>query len=61
MKKKYCKNCKILVTGTNCKVCDGTDFSDNFQGRMFITDANKSEIAKKLEIKQPGEYAIKVR
>jgi len=49
------------VTGTNCKVCDGTDFSDNFQGRMFITDANKSEIAKKLEIKQPGEYAIKVR
>ena len=61
MKKKYCKNCKILVTGSNCKICNGIEFTDNFQGRIFITDPAKSEIAEKLGIKQKGEYAIKVR
>lgn len=61
MKKKYCKTCKILVKGSQCPICKGTDFSENFQGRMFITDASKSEIAQKLGIKQKGEYAIKVR
>lgn len=61
MKKKYCKSCKILVRGSSCTVCNGSDLTENFQGRLFITDANKSEIAKKLEIKSSGEYAIKVR
>ena len=61
MKKKYCRICKILVKGDNCPVCNKTEFTENFQGRLFVTDANKSEIAKKLEIKHSGEYAIKVR
>jgi RNA polymerase subunit RPABC4/transcription elongation factor Spt4 len=61
MKRKYCKACKIIVEGANCKTCNGTEFTDNFQGRIFITDSNKSEIAKKLDIKHSGEYAIKVR
>lgn len=61
MKKKYCRNCKIFVKGSNCTICNGTEFTENFQGRLFITDANKSEIAKKLDIKHSGEYAIKVR
>lgn len=61
MKKKYCRHCRILVKGDSCPICNGADFTENFQGRLFITDANKSEIAKKLEIKHSGEYAIKVR
>ncbi len=61
MKRKFCKDCKILVKGDKCLVCNGSDFTENFQGRLFITDANKSEIAKKLDIKHSGEYAIKVR
>ena len=61
MKKKYCRDCRILVKGNNCPICNKTDFTENFQGRLFITDANKSEIAKKLDIKQSGDYAIKVR
>jgi RNA polymerase subunit RPABC4/transcription elongation factor Spt4 len=61
MKKKYCRNCKSVVTSNNCKVCNGTDFTENFQGRLFVTDANKSEIAHKLHIEKTGEYAIKVR
>jgi len=41
---------------------DGSDkFTDNWKGRIVIIDANKSEIAKKVNIKVKGEYAIKIR
>ncbi|MBS3097907.1 DNA-directed RNA polymerase, subunit E'' [Candidatus Woesearchaeota archaeon] len=61
MKKKACKTCKMFVEGNKCPVCSGTDFSTNWQGRLYILDSNKSEIAKKIEVKVNGEYAIKVR
>ena len=37
------------------------DFSSNWQGRITIVNAEKSEIAKKMGITNNGEYAIKVR
>ncbi|MEA3429788.1 MAG: transcription elongation factor subunit Spt4 [Nanoarchaeota archaeon] len=61
MKKKVCKSCKIFVEGSQCPVCKGESFSTNWQGRINIIDANKSEIAQKLEIKVKGEYCIKCR
>jgi len=61
MKKKVCKKCKFFVEGNECPVCKGNQFSSNWQGRVSILDANKSVIAKKIEIKIKGEYAIKVR
>ena len=60
MKKKACKSCKIFVEGDECPVCKGTQFVTNWKGRLFVLDANKSEIAKKIEAKVKGEYAIKV-
>lgn len=59
--KKVCKECKIFVKGSECPICKGNKFSDNWQGRINILDANKSEIAKKIEIKVKGEYVIKTR
>ncbi|MDP7141295.1 MAG: transcription elongation factor subunit Spt4 [Candidatus Woesearchaeota archaeon] len=59
--KKVCKSCKLFVDGNNCPVCKGNQFSTNWQGRIFIADANKSMIAQKMEITVKGEYAIKVR
>jgi len=59
--RKVCKTCKIFVTGNECPICKGNQLSENWQGKIFILDAEKSEIAKKIEIKQKGEYAIKVR
>lgn len=59
--KKVCNNCKIFVKGEKCLLCNGNDFSDNWKGRIFIFDAENSEVAKKLEIKAKGEYAIKTR
>ena len=61
MKKKVCKKCKIFVEGTECPVCKGNQFSNNWQGRVNVTDFKKSEIAKKMDITVNGEYAIKYR
>jgi RNA polymerase subunit RPABC4/transcription elongation factor Spt4 len=33
----------------------------NWQGRLFIVDSEKSEIAKKIGLTHKGEYAIKAR
>lgn len=59
--KKACKDCKIFVQGNECPICHKSDFVENWKGRIFILDANKSEIAQKLNIKVKGEYAIKTR
>ncbi len=61
VKKKACKKCKLLVSGNECPLCKTSSFANSWQGRLNILDANKSEIAKKLDIKVKGEYAIKVR
>ena len=61
MKKKTCKKCKLFVEGNECPLCKGNQFSLSWQGRLHILDADKSPIAKKLEITSKGEYAIKVR
>ena len=59
--RKVCKKCRIFVTGSECLICNGNDFTENWKGRIYIVDPNKSEIATKLNIKVKGEYAIKIR
>ncbi len=61
VKKKACRNCKIFVKGTNCPICNSSDLITSWKGRIIIFDVDKSEIAKKLDIKVKGEYAIKTR
>lgn len=60
MKKKACKKCKIFVEGDECPICKGTQFITNWKGRLYVVDAKKSEIAKKIGAEVKGEYAIKV-
>lgn len=59
--RKVCKKCKIFVEGSTCPICKGNQFADSWKGRIFIIDAENSEVAKKMDIKQKGEYAIKIR
>ena len=61
MKRKVCKKCKVFVKGNECPLCHGNQFSESWQGRINVMDANKSDIAKKIGIKVKGEYVIKVR
>lgn len=67
MRKKICKRCKAIIEGTVCQVNDPdcpvvkhNQFATSFKGRLYIVDAQKSEIAKKINVAHNGEYAIKV-
>ncbi len=61
VKKKVCKNCRYFYEGNECPVCKSNQTASTWQGRLHVIDANKSEIAKKTDIKVKGEYAIKIR
>ncbi|MAF99462.1 MAG: DNA-directed RNA polymerase subunit E'' [Nanoarchaeota archaeon] len=60
-KRKVCKSCKAFVDESTCPLCKGSSFSQVWQGRLFISDSTKSEIAEKIGITAKGEYAIKVK
>lgn len=61
VKKKACKKCKLFVEGETCPNCKTNIFSNNWQGRVYITDPAKSMIAGKVGMSVKGEYAIKIR
>lgn len=61
MKKKVCKKCKIFVKESTCPECGGNQFSELWKGRVMIFKPEESEVAKKLNVKKPGNYAIKIR
>ena len=59
--RKVCKKCRLFVEGATCPICSGNQFGDNWKGRIYIADPNRSEIAQKVGLKVKGEYAIKVK
>ena len=61
MVKKVCRKDKLLFEGSICPLCKGDSFGESWKGRVYIIDANKSEVAKKVGITVKGEYAIKVK
>ncbi len=61
MKRKACRSCKIFVDGNECPICKGSQFSENWKGRMTYFDIQRSIVAKNVGIHQKGEYAIKVK
>lgn len=60
-KKKVCKLCRMFVEAEECPTCKSSNFSTNWQGRVFIIDPEKSRVAKEVGYTAQGEYAIKVR
>lgn len=61
MAKKVCRKCRLFVEGSTCPICKGSNFTDNWKGRISLINPEKSEIAKKVGLKAKGEYAIKIR
>ena len=59
--KKVCKKDRVFVDGQECPICKGSNFTETWKGRINVTNAEKSEIAKKIGLVLNGEYAIKVR
>jgi len=60
-KQKACKICNTIYEGEKCTRCGSKESIEGFKGRIIVKDPEKSEIAKKLNIKEKGEYAIKTR
>jgi DNA-directed RNA polymerase subunit E" len=58
---KACKNCRFISNGPVCPNCKSTNLSDDWTGLVVIIDPQRSEIAKKMGIKSPGRYAVRVR
>ncbi len=60
-KQKACKICNTIYEGEKCPHCGSKEFSESFKGRIVVLDPEKSDIAKKLEIKSKGNFALKTR
>ncbi len=61
-KTKACKLCGTIVeAGDKCTNCGSKELTENFKGRAVILNPEKSEVAKKLNIKEQGNFAIKTR
>ncbi|MCX8174617.1 MAG: DNA-directed RNA polymerase, subunit E'' [Candidatus Micrarchaeota archaeon] len=60
---KACKSCRLIVEdyALTCPACQGADLTEKFSGQLVVNDPEKSEIGKKLSVKVPGKYAIKIR
>lgn len=62
MPENVCRECHRLVKKSQiCAYCNSTALTNDWSGYVVIIDPEKSHIAKKLGVKLPGEYALKVR
>lgn len=56
-----CRNCNFInVDSSVCKNCGSMELTKEWYGYVVIIDPDKSEIAKRLSIKIPGRYALRV-
>jgi DNA-directed RNA polymerase subunit E" len=61
MSEKACSNCHFITRENVCPKCRSTSLSDDFGGLVIILDPESSAIAKAMNIKEKGRYALKVR
>jgi len=51
--------CNRIFEGDRCPKCGSKETTDSFKGKTIILNPEKSEVAKKLNVKEKGIYAIK--
>ncbi|MDD1671647.1 MAG: DNA-directed RNA polymerase, subunit E'' [Methanomicrobiales archaeon] len=56
-----CRDCHRVVEGESCMLCGTTNLTTDWAGYLVIIDPEHSDVAKKMNIKLPGRYALKVR
>lgn len=62
MDEKACKNCKLLIShGDVCPICGSRELTTKWSGYAIILNAEKSAVAKKLDLKVNSTYVINVR
>lgn len=61
MSEKACPNCHFLTKENVCPKCKSSSLSDDFSGLVIVFEPEVSTIAKAMNIKEKGRYALKVR
>ena len=57
---KACRVCRAITTAERCPLCGSYSLSQDFEGFVIVLDPENSKIAKEMDIKKPGLYAVKV-
>jgi len=61
MSEKACATCHSLTKDSVCPKCKTPTLSDDYGGLVIVFDPEHSAIAKAMDIKEKGRYALKVR
>jgi len=61
MNEKACTNCHFITKENVCPKCRSTSLSEDFSGIAIVFEPEESVIAKAMNIKEKGRYALKVR
>ena len=61
MSEKACSTCHFLTKENTCPKCRTSGLSDDFSGLVIVFEPEDSAIAKAMNIKEKGRYALKVR
>ncbi|MDI6691467.1 MAG: transcription elongation factor subunit Spt4 [Candidatus Bathyarchaeia archaeon] len=61
MSEKACATCHFITKENVCPKCKTSSLSDDFSGIVIVFDPENSAIAKAMNIKEKGRYALKVR
>jgi len=66
---KSCRKCRKIIedegleekeTVKECPVCGGNVFTTFWKGNALVIDPDNSEVAKAMEVKTPGRYALRL-
>ena len=61
MSEKACSTCRFITKDNVCPKCKSPSLSDDFGGLLIVFEPETSAIAKAMNIKEKGRYALKVR
>lgn len=58
---KACTQCRAMVDGNTCPLCGNANLTKSWEGQIFIFHPEPSEVAKAIDAKVPGRYALKIK
>ena len=61
LSERACTSCHFITKDSVCPKCRSQSLSDDFGGLLIVFDPENSAIAKAMNIKEKGRYALKVR
>ncbi|MFB6191970.1 MAG: transcription elongation factor subunit Spt4 [Haloarculaceae archaeon] len=59
-----CRECHHVLEveqGEQCPYCGSNSLTEDWAGYVVISHPEESEIAREMEVTEPGAYALKVR